>query len=80
MNSKETAEILNLPERFISGVWTLLDQLNSTKRRIDISSFRKTSKTVFQFFLEVINSVSVHFFVSVFIFITLFRTWLLTKA
>ena len=48
MNSKETAEILDLPTRFIDGVWSMLAQLNSAKRMIDVPSFQQTSKTVFQ--------------------------------
>ena len=57
MNSKETAEILDLPTRFIDGVWSMLAQLNSVKRMIDVPSFQQTSKTVFQYFLEVIYIV-----------------------
>ena len=57
MNSKETAEILNLLTRFIDGVWSMLAQLNSAKRMIDVPSFQQTSKTVFQYFLEVIYIV-----------------------
>ena len=39
MNSKETAEILDLLTRFIDGVWSMLAQLNSAKRMIDVPSF-----------------------------------------
>ena len=55
MKSKETAEILNLLVRFVSCVWTMLEQLNSTHRMIDVSSFREMLKKVFKFFLEVIS-------------------------
>ena len=39
MNSKETADICDLPTRFIDGVWNMLAQLNSAKRMIDVPLF-----------------------------------------
>ena len=51
---KNTAKILNLPERCIKLVWDMLADLNSPHKMINITAFRAIARRVFKIYLEVL--------------------------
>ena len=55
-NSKNTSDILNLPERFLIALWDMLTKLNSTTKMIDVLSFRELARDVFRYYIEVVDN------------------------
>ena len=53
INAATSAEILELPPRFLEAVWDMLSQLSSCTSKIHVPSYRKLARKVFQYFVEV---------------------------
>jgi len=52
MNAAASADILDLPLRFLVAVWDMLSQLSSCSTMIHVPSYRKLARTVFQYYVE----------------------------